>query len=242
MKCNTVRSNLAGYLDDAITNKTRVVERVQIRHHLERCVACREELEHFRKLAVLLSRVPKNDPPSDLAVRIKVAAAQAQQHRPQDWPSRFTRMKDRAEILLDNVFRPLTVPATGGICTAVLVFALVLQMIVPGITVQAVQNDVALNLMRPAELVSLSDYPQAWAPEQHDLELSLPHGLLLDVTVDAQGHMTDYQILSGPTSRELRRQLDQMLLFSRFSPMLSFGRPTAGGHVVLSFSAVRVRG
>jgi len=24
---------------------------------------------------------------------------------------------------------------------------------------------------------------------------------------------------------ELRRQLDQMLLFSRFSPMLSFGRP-----------------
>ena len=38
------------------------------------------------------------------------------------------------------------------------------------------------------------------------------------------------------------RHADQMLLFSRFSPMLSFGRPTAGGHVVLSFSAVRVRG
>jgi hypothetical protein len=33
-----------------------------------------------------------------------------------------------------------------------------------------------------------------------------------------------------------------MLLFSRFSPMLSFGRPTPGGHVVLSFSAVHVRG
>ena len=74
------------------------------------------------------------------------------------------------------------------------------------------------------------------------MELSLPHGLLVDVTVDAEGHMTYYQILSGPTSLELRRQLDQMLLFSRFSPMLSFGRPTAGGHVVLSFSAVRVRG
>jgi hypothetical protein len=115
-------------------------------------------------------------------------------------------------------------------------------MIVPGITVRAVENDVPINLMRPAELVSLSDYPQSWAPEQHDLELSLPHGLLVDVTVDAQGHMTAYQILSGPSSLELRRQLDQMLLFSRFSPMLSFGRPTAGGHVVLSFSAVRVRG
>ena len=39
-----------------------------------------------------------------------------------------------------------------------------------------------------------------------------------------------------------RHQLDQMLIFSRFRPMLSFGRPTAGGHVVLSFSAIHVRG
>jgi anti-sigma factor RsiW len=240
MKCKSVRTKLAGYLDDAVTGAARVEERIEIRGHLEGCHVCRAELEKFRKLSALLSQVPKNVPPADLAIRIKVAAAQAQ--ATQDWPSRVRRMKDHAEILLDNVFRPLTVPATGGFFSAILVFVLVFQMIVPGITVRAVQNDVPINLMRPAELVSLSDYPQSWAPEQHDLELSLPHGLLLDVTVDAQGQMTDYQILSGPSSLELRRQLDQMLLFSRFSPMLSFGRPTAGGHVILSFSAVRVRG
>jgi hypothetical protein len=240
MKCNTVRTKLAGYLDDAMTGGSRVEERVQISQHLEACNVCREELEKFRKLSAMLSRMPKNIPPADLAVRIKVAAAQAQHS--QGWHSRLQRMKDRAEILLDNVFRPLSVPATGGFFSAILVFVLVLQMIVPGTTVRAVQNDVALNLMRPAELVTLSDYPQSWAPEQQDVELSLPHGLLIDVTVDSHGQMTDYQILSGPTSQELRRHLDQMLLFSRFSPMLSFGRPTAGGHVVLSFSAVRVRG
>ena len=240
MKCNTVRSKLAGYLDDAVTGGARVEERVQIRQHLEVCNVCRAELQKYRKLALLFSGVPKNVPPADLAVRIKVAAAQAQHSH--NWASRLRRMKDRAEVLLDNVFRPLTVPATGGFFSAMLVFVLVFQMIAPGITVRAVENDVPINLMRPAELVTLSDYPQAWAPEQHDLELSLPHGLLVDVTVDAQGQMTDYQILAGPSSLELRRQLDQMLLFSRFSPMLSFGRPTAGGHVILSFSAVRVRG
>ncbi len=240
MKCNTVRTNLAGYLDDAITGGACVEERAQIRQHLEACNVCREELERFRKLSVMLSRVPKSLPPADLAIRIKVAAAQAQHSR--DWPSRMRRIKDRAEILLDNVFRPLSVPATGGFFSAILVFVLVLQMILPGTTVRAVQNDVALNLMRPAELVSLSDYPQSWAPESQDVELSMPHGLLVDVTVDSHGQMTDYTILSGPTNQELRRHLDQMLLFSRFSPMLSFGRPTAGGHVVLSFSAVRVRG
>lgn len=239
MKCTTVRKNLAGYLDDAWIGEERVSKRAAISEHLELCSGCREELQRFRKLAVLLSRMPKNVPPADLAVRIKVAAAQAQQS--QGWAARWRNFRDHAGIVLENVFRPLTVPATGGFLSAMLIFVLALQMILPGITVRAVENDVPINLTRPAELVSLSDYPESWAPEKHDTELSLPHGLLLDVTVDAQGHMTDYQILSGPNSLELRRQLDQMLLFSRFSPMLYFGRPTVG-HVVLSFSAVRVRG
>ena len=118
-----------------------------------------------------------------------------------------------------------------------------LQLILPGTTVRAVENDVPTNLMRPAELISLSEYPQNWAAEQQqDIELALPHGLLLDVSVDSHGQMMDYQILSGPNSRALRHQLDQILLFSRFRPMLSFGHPTAGGHVILSFSAVHVRG
>ena len=240
MKCTTVRTKLPGYLDDALTGAARVQERVQVRQHLDECSVCRAELQRFRRMSVMLSRVPKNAPPADLAVRIKVAVAQAQPTP--TWATRFRKIRDRADILLDNVFRPLTVPATGGFLSAALIFVLVFQMIAPGITVGAVENDVPINLMHPAELISLSDYPQAWAPEKHDTELSLPHGLLLDVTVNAQGQMVDYQILAGPDSVDLRHQLDQMLLFSRFSPMLSFGRPTSGGHVILSFSAIHVRG
>jgi hypothetical protein len=240
MKCNSVRTQLAGYLDDAIPRTTRVHERALLSEHLESCGSCREELERFRKLAVLLSRVPRSLPPADLAVRIRVAAAQSIPTR--DLPSRWRRLRDRAEILLDNVFRPMTVPATGGIITAVLVFVLVLQLIAPGISVQAVANDVPLTILRPAELVTLSEYPASWAPEQHETELSLPHGLLLDVTVDEHGQMAAYQILSGPSSSDLRHQVDQMLLFSRFRPMTSFGRRIAGGHVILSFSTIRIRG
>jgi len=148
MKCTTVRSKLAGYLDDVVESASRTSERSQMRAHLDSCAYCREELQRYRKLAILLSRSPRALPPSNLAVRIKVAAAQAQQT--QDWRSQLQRYRDRAEILLDNVLRPITLPATGGIVSAILVFAVVLQLIAPGITVQAIPNDVPLNIMQPA--------------------------------------------------------------------------------------------
>jgi hypothetical protein len=240
MKCTTVRTKLAGYLDDAIAKGARPQDRVDIREHLELCAACRTELQRYRKLSVLLSRTPQFVPPADLAVRIRVAAAQAKAS--ESFSDRLRRISDHAQVVLDNVLRPLTVPATGGFFSAILVFVMVLQLMAPGLSVQAVANDVPLDILRPAELITLSEYPQSWAPEQHDVELALPHGLLVDVTVDAHGGMVGYQILAGPTSVALRRQLDQMLLFSRFRPMMSFGRPTTGGHVILSFSAVHVRG
>ena len=240
MKCTAVRSKIASYLDDVVESAAHASERNQLRAHLEVCAACREELQRYRKLSVMLSSVPRALPPADLAVRIKVAAAQEQHSM--DPRTRWERFSDRMEILLDNVLRPVTLPATGGIISAIIVFALVLQVMAPGMTVQAIPNDVPLNIMRPAELIALSDSPGSWAPEQHDSELALPHGLMLDVTVDARGEMVDYQILSGPRTREMHHQLDQMLLFSRFQPMTSFGRKISGGHVILSFSAVRVRG
>ena len=78
MNCSSVRVKLAGYLDGALTGPARVRERAGVREHLEICADCREELQRFRKLGVLLSSLPKEMPPSNLAVRIKVAAAQAQ--------------------------------------------------------------------------------------------------------------------------------------------------------------------
>jgi hypothetical protein len=241
MKCKIVQSKLAGYLDDAVSGAACIEERVQMRGHLEACAACRAELERFRKLAVLLSRVPANVPPPDLAVRIKVAAAQMEPT--QTWVGRLRQMRDHAGILLDNVARPLTVPATGGFFSAIAVFAIVFQMIAPGLTVRAVESDTTtINLMRPAELLTLADYPESWAPEATASDTSMPHGLLVDVSVNAKGQFDGYQILSGPATPETCHQLDQILMFSSFRPMLSFGRPTNGGHVILSFSAVRVRG
>jgi len=243
MKCEKVSTKLAGYLDDAVLPGARPEQRQEMSAHLEICSDCREQLQRYRRLGVLLSKMPRAVPPADLAIRIKVAAAQAQST--QDWRSRWQHLKDRAEVLFENTYRPLTVPATGGLFGAIIVFVFVLHMILPGITVQANPNDQPVGLWRPAELIALSDNPggpTGTDPEEQHPDVILQNDLLVDVTIDAQGAMSTYRILSGSDSPKLRHQLDQILLFSRFRPMMSFGRPMAGGHVVMSFSAVHVRG
>jgi len=51
-----------------------------------------------------------------------------------------------------------------------------------------------------------------------------------------------YEILAGPDNPTIRRQLDLVLMCSRFRPQMSFGRYTSGGRVVLSFSDMSIKG
>ena len=60
--------------------------------------------------------------------------------------------------------------------------------------------------------------------------------------LEGSGEAATYRILSGDVDPAMRHELDQVVLFSRFRPELSFGRPLSGGTVLLSFNKIRVRG
>ncbi len=236
MTCWKIRRKLPGYLDGALPNG----EHSPVREHLEYCADCRRELERYRKLSMLMSRFERAAPPPDLAVRIRVAVAQARAS--QGWAHRLSRVKIRASLILQNILQPLAVPATGGLVAAMLVFTVMSHMVAWGVPLGAVPNDLPTNLLQPARLESLAPFPVSGPLENDDTGLAGPHALLVEATVNAQGEVVNYQILSGPADLVTRRQLDQVLLFSRFRPQMSFGRPTPGGRVVLSFSEVRVKG
>jgi hypothetical protein len=108
-----------------------------------------------------------------------------------------------------------------------------------GVPLGAVTNDAPTNLLQPARLESLAPFPITGLEESGH---SGPHALLVEATVNAQGEAVSYQILAGPENDKIRRQLNLVLLFSRFRPQMSFGRFTSGGHVVLSFSDISIRG
>jgi len=237
MNCDRVRSLLPGYLDGALPSGMWSDAHETVGQHLEGCRACREELQAYQSLSSLMSHVQRPAPPADLALRIRVAAAQRLSDR--DWVHYTLRLRTRAELVLKNILEPLAIPATGGFTVAFVIFVMVCQLLGLGAPLRADTNDSPTNLLLPARLEVLAPFPITGLEESGHAG---PHALLVEATVNAQGEAVSYRILSGPDTETVRRQLDMVLLFSRFRPLMSFGRYTAGGRVVLSFSDISIRG
>ena len=231
MTCRSIHRRLPGYVDGAINSR----DHARVREHLESCAACREELNRYHQLSASLARMEPVASPEDLVARIRVRVSRERALR-----SRARRIAGRAWLIFENILRPLAVRATGGLVTAVLGFILVVQSLLVGIPLGAVPNDLPTSLLQPARLESLAPFPVPGIGTTGDY--SDAGVLMLEATLDARGDVVHYDILSGPNTRAVRRQLDQVLLFSRFRPQLSFGRPTAGGRVHLVFSEERVKG
>jgi hypothetical protein len=147
--------------------------------------------------------------------------------------------KNRVQLVLENVLEPLALPATGGVLVALLVFAIVYQVLGVGMPLDAATPDSPTMLLQPARLEVLAGFQMSRLEEMNRTE-GLP--LLVEATVNACGQAVSYRIISGQTDMAVRHELDQVLLFSRFRPQMSFGRPKSGGRVVLSFSQIRVQG
>src|ERR1700719_663996 len=210
---------------------------VTIGQHLESCGDCRDELRAYQAMSSMMSSVQRPTPPADLALQIRVAAAQRLSDR--NWLHYLRRVQTRAELVLKNILEPMAIPATGGFMVAFVVFVMVCQLLGLGVPLGAVTNDSPTNLLQPARLEALAPFPITGLEESGHAG---PHALLVEATINSEGEAVSYRILAGPDTDTIRRQLDLVLLFSRFRPEMSFGRYTSGGRVVLSFSDLSIRG
>jgi len=239
MTCAEVRRLVPGYLDGALPERMSRDAHARMGQHLENCLDCRQELERYVHLSAMMSTVGSNPPPANLGLDIRVAVAQAR--AAQGFRNHIGRWRNRIQLVVENILEPLAVPATGGLLAALVVFAIVshqfLGLAMPLVT--TADLPLPASLLQPARLETLAGFQMSGIKE------STPageHGLLVEATVSAAGEAVSYRVISGRMDSAMQRELDQVLLFSRFRPQLSFGRPLSGGHVVLSFNTISVRG
>ncbi len=206
------------HFDDTVDGVAKPDTLRSIRFHLSYCAACRQEFERLETFRADLRALPRPRVPEEVALRLRVLVSQELHRNP----------LGRLLVRLENALRPLILPATGGVLTAVICFGLIM-----GSGVVPVSNtpDVPLQLWTPPRVREL-------AP----IDFSTGDQAVVVVTrIDAEGRAMGYKVLSGQDSPELLRHLDRMIYFSLFQPATMFGKPT-DGQVVLSLRRITVRG
>lgn len=177
--------------------------------------------------------------PEDVRLRLRVLASreQARQMSRRNLAARVEFWRERWQRTWDDFLSPLALPFTGGVAAAIVLFSM---CVVPAYPLKAVPAagdvsvDVPTTLTTEVEVRGTS--PFATSSDE----------VVVDVWVDNQGRMFDYAIIAGSAvlaNSQLRRRLENMLLFTQFIPATEFGQPTPSKvRLRLGSSRIDVRG
>jgi hypothetical protein len=183
-----------------------------------------EKLVSQEHVGMLLRSLPPRVPPAGLNTSLRVVASRERKRLVEGHSLRqiCATWLDRTRLTLQDMLRPLMLPATGGVFSAVVLFSM---WVVPTYPLRAKTTiDIPTSLSTSVETINGS------------VGLGLRDSVLVDVDVDDQGRFVDYQVVSGasvvsdPTTR---RRMENLLWFTKFAPATSFGMPMAGKARVL---------
>jgi hypothetical protein len=220
MECFSVRQRVSAYLDGAVPAE----ERRLLRRHLTSCRECALESEQYSQMREKLRSLPKLMPPADLTTRLRVVASKV---RMESFGSPWSRWRDRVELSLRNLMRPLALPAVGGLCSAVFLFSTLVPMFKSAYAMSASADVPTMLVTAPLlKYTGPVDYSDGDA--------------VVDLQLNDQGRIVDFTIVSAPgqQSEKLRRSIENSLLFTEFWPATTFGRGVAGT-VRISFRSGR---
>ena len=165
--------------------------------------------EELRKLSV---KVPSAELRTSLRVLASRERQRQQEHR--SFATLWNSWQERAYLFFDNVVRAMALPVAGGVCSTLVLFSMFVVPAYPLLT--RGDADVPTILKTPVAVKSMAPFSVG------DTDV------VVDVTVDEQGRMLDYAIVAGASvlaNPQMRRRLENALVFSNFTPATSFGQP-----------------
>ena len=162
-------------------------------------------------LSWALRSLPRRVPPANFTSSLRVVASRERLRA----LGRNIVFADRVRLFVDNLMRPLALPFAGGVFSTVVLFSILMPMY-------------------PVHASSTSDVPTGLRTEATLLGTApiaaSASDVIVDVTIDADGRMIDYKVISGNVARDetLRRSIEGTLLLTRFVPATAFGQPVEG--------------
>lgn len=213
MSCDIVQKSLSAFLD----NEIHGAERTRVSLHLEECRECGSYSRELDAVRAMLRELPSVPCPSRVETRLRVAASRERARI--SW-------RDRAALMLQNIMRPLAVPAAGGLLSAILLFALLGDNLAYRGTLR---NDSPLGLFTQVTVLD----PPPFGCYGHDV--------IVELTIDQHGNVADYSLPNRKLSRAELQEMGNLILFTSFNPATAYGLPTSS-KVLVSFRHINVRG
>jgi len=215
MTCSKVRTLLSAMNDCRL----REPERAVVVQHVADCADCRRLERDLRSVSQALKEATPKRPPLDLTYRLRVLASheRARMLKGSDW---WATVRFR----LNQILRPLAVPAAGGMLASLLFFAI----LTPSFTVHAnTRNDVPLRYTQ----VAIVD-PSPFGFNGRDITV--------EVTVDETGAVSGYSVPGANLSKDEMSDVANFILFTSFKAATAFGQPVSS-KLLLNISHIEVR-
>jgi len=224
MSCQFTQESISRYMD----NRLGQPERGNVILHLAACGECATRYEQMVGLRQNLRSLPIAQAPARLATDLHVLASRelVRRRRRSSASALMQSWRDRARLLIDNLMRPLALPFVGGGLTSAL---FMFGILMPNIGfIHNPANDTPSGIYTEASVIKVAAFASPGKSSDDTV---------VEVYIDGQGHMVDYNLLQGKMTGEI----GNLLLFSTFTPATMFMQPTAG-KVVIRRSQIVVKG
>ena len=218
MNCETVRDSLSAFLDGQLPWG----QRTALTGHLAECRRCGALARELAEVRTLMLASPRLRVPERLSSELTVLASHERARRiaRMTWRTIARGWWADLRLAIDNAMRPLAVPFAGGLCSALVLF----MLLVPNLGFRRnVINDVPTSLYTEASMVD------AAMIEMAPFYLASDDEIVVQVSIDENGQIMDYSVPRGvKLTSDVSTAIGRVMLFTSFSPATLFGQPTPG--------------
>jgi hypothetical protein len=221
--CDAAMELMSPFIDSMVTSE----EAECLRSHLSDCAPCVRQMQSYISLRNLMAGVEPVPVPEDLQLDSRVRLSRA----------RLPNGRDRWQARVDNILRPLAVPAFSGVALTLVGFVILLSSFVSTREVHAgneITGSVVMTYEPPRGTDStIQRFSSTMSPE-------LDQTLSVQTDVSQTGRVVDYNVIGGTRSPGVDQWLQEVLLLAQFRPATSRGWGTpVPSRVILSFVNVR---
>jgi predicted anti-sigma-YlaC factor YlaD len=210
MTCLSTKRQSTAYVDGRLRDR----EQSRITAHLRECDGCATYIHEIRCLRSNLQSLPTPPPSSGLTTKLRIIASREKQALAQTRGSRLLLLWQKWKFRMDELMRPLTIPATGGLLSSVLLFASL------ALTITTTKHGVTYEV------------PLMYAEQEgaNLVPISVNSDITLNISLDAKGHIQDYFVHDGVASfsGDPGRLSYRNIALPQFPSVLALAHPVTG--------------